>query len=582
MTRVPPTNSSLVRTLFNKDTSVATAVSVLRWVGLSALSDPESKALFRRAAACLQAWLERASQSDEASLRQILLVDPIGLAHAVSLGEAGQCSTLVGSYIKYLQECKRLTLEPTRRDKRAVVQKMWECLLPEVALSTGIPQPIAGEQPDLEDFNCNSVARFALFHSSFGSRKVQIQHSLLKTVSRASLLMSMRRRNISEAGLLLMAHVILFPDDDVDHVLQWLMRIRRSDGLFGSWDLFASTDAAANLSASVNVAWALDILGRKRALLVDAPTVNAGTFDAAIPSFSRARLYEVERQVQTRIETWLDKFFTAKFRDQKEYGDKIKPLVELVLALWVQQRSAITPESRTWARVIAAQLADLLDDEGLVEGIRIFTTSTLAALMFPMLEELVDRKSKFRQELQCIVDDPFSRGQERIPMRQMDYYFLRWLFGADRSSDAKSIQAELARTLVAACANPAYFSNDSLYDITHAVFYATKFGTEEFNADVQSVRWCQKWVPELCLSMLLEQDYDLGAELLINWVQLSLPVDDAFWLALGMIVSAVKSDGSVPGPGRLAEYDSLTPFERDYHTTLICLIAFTVAAKHAY
>jgi hypothetical protein len=196
-----------------------------------------------------------------------------------------------------------------------------------------------------------------------------------------------------------------------------------------------------------------------------------------------------------------------------------------------------------------------------------------------MLEQITGTRHPCRDDLERVVRDPYSLTQERIPMRQMDYHFLCWLFSDGGAADAQALDETLVRCLVNGAPNPCYLANDSLYDITHAIFYATKFGLEPFSGPQKAADWCAQWIPDLCASYLLEDDLDVGGELLMNWMQLGLARDHRFWFAVRMGLLCLKENGAAPGPKRIADYQRLDPFERDYHTTLITLITLLMVAE---
>jgi hypothetical protein len=566
----------LLRQVLEQDCSLGAAVSVIRWLRLASLDgDEQGRELLAAAVARMRGILTDAAEGDFPALSEVTATDPISMLHAFACaGPERDAAGLAGRYEAILRSCGASGIDLIPGKVAGLAEQFFRTWgdFPVIASGT----IAAGD----EAFTAADYAVRALEASHLGAADVDPSAPDLLFLSRASLLLAARRRNCSEAGLLLLGHSICFGDDDVAHVLEWLQRIRRDDGLYGIWELFDDSCTAANLAANVNVQWALS--ARSATKSGPRPRGRLAPFDSLTAAFAPLPMEDAAaaaKGLRTWVERNIDAFVAGPFRDQTDYGDQIKPLVELVLALWIIARIAEGSENAEWARRQGARIAKASAGEGLIEGIRIFPTSILAALMFPMLEQITGDSHPHGPEIRRLIEDNFSERQERIPMRQMDYFFMRWLISGGARCHDEAIYANLQNALVCGDANPCYLTNDSVYDITHAIFYATKFGAAPFEADTATQAWCATWIPELCVSFLLEDDLDVGAELLINWLQLDLPRTGSFWFALRLILHNLNDDGSAPGPRRLLDYQKLSPFERDYHTSLIVLIALIAAVE---
>jgi hypothetical protein len=296
--------------------------------------------------------------------------------------------------------------------------------------------------------------------------------------------------------------------------------------------------------------------------------------DLSVQSVSVAEVERAIADLMSWVETELSSFELGPLKTEAQYGDRIKPLVELVLALWLLGSHRKQPDDVTaWARTLGGRLRPVLTEQKYVEALRIFPTTALAALVYPMLEDLLALSSPHREEVLAIARAGFSAAQERIPMRQMDYWFLRLLFDPSDGAARAGLDKALSATLLYARENPALFSNDSLYDITHAIFYATGFGTLDHDWPEPVLSWCKTYIPMLSISAIMEGDYDLGAEFILNWLQLGLEIDHSFHLAVRMLLAGIEETGALPGPRRIEKYETLSPFERNYHTTLVGLAA---------
>lgn len=564
--------------ILDSDPSLAATVCVVRWQGLTPGNGPAGRLLADRAAERFLRQMEAAATGAFDPLAEVLALDPLSLLHAVSLvADPAQRQTLAEAYRDIAQLCADSDISLMPVPTRPLAGQMMAELGLDLPFAQGEEAESEGAEGDplvLNTFSPAGFARAALTASQGSRQAVPLDDPALHYLSRSSLLMAARRRNLSEAGLLLLSHRITFPNDDLSHVQSWLARIERSDGLYGGWDLFGDCATTANLAASVTCRWACQVSQTIAAL---PPKSHPAPRPAWMPqaAFTPLPVEGLEVAI-ARLKSWVDAnfdtFLDLNFSDQTTYGKKIKPLVELILALWLVTKTAPGSPHAAWAKAHAETIESQTSGEGLVEAVRIFPTTTLAALMFPMLEQITGRPHACRDALERVVRDPYSVCQERIPMRQMDYHFLCWLFSNGAEADSHAIAEQLTQALVSGSPNPCYLANDSLYDITHAIFYATKFGHEPFDASPQTKDWCAQWIPELCGSYLLEEDLDVGGELLMNWMQLGLPRDHRFWFAVRMTLLCLQENGAAPGPKRMTDYSTLNPFERDYHTTLIVLI----------
>lgn len=566
--------------IVNKDSRFGTVVSAIRWLGLQAqggtkLSFDQMGDLVE----CFAGKIALAAAGNFVALSEVVGLHPVPVLHAISmLQPSTQRQEIALLYLQALEICSEHGIEVLGSESH----ELCDVLLTELGISIKESRHSSEQNATEQGFTPNTFARLALEASDFGRFPLRFEHSNLKAVSRSSLLLAARRRNYSDAGLLLLSHSIVFPQDDVEHILDWLERTRRSDGLYGPWELFPGGCTGANLSANVNVVWGQVTRSR----LSGAASVRARPdLTDLLPEdlFAEVDRAEIQQGIN-ELKSWIDDsipdFCHFEFRDQSDLADKLKPLIELALTTWiVKQVEPVEGPNRNWAIQVAQVLGELVDEEKLIEGFRIFPTFTLALLMYPLIERTCGRRSRHAEELYQLAVDRYSTWQERVPMRRMDYHFLRWLFGVNEMQEEQSILTNLNAALISGDVNPCYLSNDSAYDITHALFYATRFGTCALPPSHPALEWSQKWLPELCLSYLLEGDCDIGGELLLNWLQLGLPKDGSFWLAIRILLGNISSSGFAHGPPAVARRDEIMLFAKHYHTTLISLAALVAAVQ---
>lgn len=580
-------DSGLLLKLLAEDPSPTTAANVVRYRLLTS-RDAVQDEIFHRATQTLLATLDAAARLEELPLQNILGSDQVCILHAILLlrQRTQDCRTpqLLNNYRRILLFFEERGVSIFgNADSRPIARAIYAQLTrrsqqhgPQFSDEELDAQPCRHlEEYLIQGFTPSNCLSFAI---ALRENRCCIDTStgLLKSLFEGSLLSSARRRNFSDAGLLWLAYKLVFPKCSLPFFVEWASRIRRSDGLWGPWQLFDGLISGANLSASVNMSWSFSD---------NWPLPNACTSSVrsalSVDSIATTEIDNSINSMKAWIESAVPQFQLGSLETESDYGDRIKPFVELVLCLWLIGSNRFSCDQHAlWARRQAADILPALTEERYVEALRIFPTTVLAALAFPMIEDLAGTNSPFHNEVISIVESGFSISQERLPMRQMDYWFLRELLDPTSSAVCNALNSSLERTLLHACENPGYFSNDSLYDITHAIFYATRFGRERRCLPPRCFEWCENYIPMLCLSMVLEGDFDLGAEFIMNWVQLGLERDERFWFAVHMLMSAILPNGSLPGPRRIDKYESLTEFERDYHTTLVGLAAL-IAVRRA-
>lgn len=397
---------------------------------------------------------------------------------------------------------------------------------------------------------------------------------------------SARQRDIRSLGLALVG-MGLTSCPCPPELTEWLERMIRADGLLGAWDLFRENSPLAQLKATVDMYFGLHaVLAPAVPLSPIQATLSRQVSKVSLPevsdqciSFSELDISELSA-IALRILCWLGRHI-SRFRlvpgvaSKQEFADRVKQFVELLIVLDLLSRPSQYGPGRfsNIARQFIAEMEDHLDWEGLPEALRLYPSTCLAALYLPLLEKLVGRTSVHHEEVEELVRHPFSRLQERTPMRSLDYHYLLSRFGGDDSTD----KAWADLTLLSGNCNPVLFSSDSLYDITHAVFYLTRFGQVSIQTASQ-IDWLRKYVPTLAVSSVMEGDPDVGAELVLTAAYANLPFTSDLGLALRLLAGSVRSDGSIEGPIR-PELDTLDTFERCYHTCLVTLVAIDEALR---
>lgn len=392
---------------------------------------------------------------------------------------------------------------------------------------------------------------------------------------------SARQRDVRSLGLSLVA-LALTSSQCPHELLEWIERMTRSDGLLGAWELFRDSSPIVQLKSSVDAYFGLHaILAPEKPLAPTLSTDSRKVLHTNVPQAGEPLVVLSERDIEEltavalRIVHWLGQNI-HHFRlvpgviSKQEFADRVKQFVELLIVLDLLSHPQASGQGRFSfiAKQFVAEIEDHLDWEGLPEALRLYPSTCLAGLYLPLLEKLVGRTSVHHEEVAGLVRHPFSQLQERTPMRSLDYCYLLSLLGADCDQEN---HAWSKRTLLSGDCNPVLFSSDSLYDITHAVFYLTHFG-QELALSADQTAWLRKYVPTLAASSVIEGDPDVAAELVLTAAYANLPFTSDLRLCLQLLAKCVRDDGSIEGPSRPG-LDALDTFERSYHTCLVTLAA---------
>ena len=275
------------------------------------------------------------------------------------------------------------------------------------------------------------------------------------------------------------------------------------------------------------------------------------------------------------LESHIDRFsMPVSCKTRNEFTDHLKPLVECSLLLYVltgdRHRQHGSPYVR-WAERIAKRLFWHIEQEALIESFRLYPTTSLAMLVYPFLERAAGKLSPFHDEVIRLLEVPEASSHERTPMRKMDFHFLCRMMEANPTPDPPMDQ-QLTDTLLFNSPNPLLLSNDDVYDVTHAFFYATQFGEKDCKQFHTVNDWLKNTLPSLTLALSLDKDNDIAGELLLSGVYSNQPLGNCQSLALNILLEGIEESGAVPGPDR-SMGEVKDEFLRCYHTTLVAVLA---------
>jgi hypothetical protein len=155
----------------------------------------------------------------------------------------------------------------------------------------------------------------------------------------------------------------------------------------------------------------------------------------------------------------------------------------------------------------------------------------------------------------------------------MDYQFMRHCIGLAVAPDKVSDQ--VTRTILRRPFDPLLMDTDALYDLTHVVFYATRFGCMPWRPRQEIEAWLRQNLDAITLARFLMDDADLGAELLLVHFYTHRPVSRLTERCVERLLAARTSTGAFRGPNRPSE--SIGEFDANYHTTLVAMAALAEA-----
>lgn len=134
-------------------------------------------------------------------------------------------------------------------------------------------------------------------------------------------------------------------------------------------------------------------------------------------------------------------------------------------------------------------------------------------------------------------------------------------------------------TWLAAQPEPWLASSDTVYAVTHELFYVTDFGRQPLRVDAPQETFIRIVLDAWIENYLREKNFDLVAELLMCAVYCGF--DDLYYENVRILLNEQDADGRLRGPAGSAENlieddmdEERVDFLRNYHTTLVAVLCF--------
>ncbi|WP_062270528.1 phosphotransferase family protein [Endozoicomonas arenosclerae] len=570
---------------------VVTAALILRllyhWQSLDIDTDEKDVHYARQwSSETIRLWIDNIQSWDQEWITATVASDPFNLLAGFSVLPDSDAEAAIQTYCQLCQTLKKehqLTIiapENTPLVYLFLKAREQSHLLFDPLQSASIEEAL--ENQTLTDLSAFSLASHALFQSSFGQHRKQSRDQSWQPIVYAEAIRASRVRDINSAGLTLLCQSLIIDrqSPEADQLSQWLLRIRRTDQLLGCWELFSDSVNIANLLSTVNAYWGQHAYSKPDIPLYPGIAQRQHQ-QQSLPSFPEMRQPDWQR-MDAKIASmlvWLDSHVdrfcmpeTCKTRT--EFTDHLKPLVECSLLLYAmtgeRHRNHNSPYCQ-WAESMAKRLFWHIEQEKLIESFRLYPTTSLAMLVYPFLERAAGKQSPFHNEVRSLLEVPEASSHERTPMRRMDFHFLCRMMDAVPTPN-HDLSTQLSDTLLFSSPNPLILSNDDVYDITHAFFYATQFG-EKACPELEPVApWLEEILPSLTLALSLDKDNDIAGELLLSGIYSRQPFGNCQALTLDILMDGITENGAVPGPERsMVEVED--EFIRCYHTTLVAALA---------
>jgi hypothetical protein len=165
---------------------------------------------------------------------------------------------------------------------------------------------------------------------------------------------------------------------------------------------------------------------------------------------------------------------------------------------------------------------------------------------------------------------------EQPPHRQMEYEWLRQLWGRDDTMVRLHRSVIVKHSILGRPMDALSATRDDIYAFTHGLMFLTNFGS--CSARLPRSRRALAADAEAALGWCLdEEDYDLGAEVLLTWPLLGLRWSPVATFGFTVLTGVEDVAGFLPAPTtRLSRYKALREGERSryavgsaYHTAYV-------------
>jgi hypothetical protein len=264
-----------------------------------------------------------------------------------------------------------------------------------------------------------------------------------------------------------------------------------------------------------------------------------------------------------------------------------KPLAETAMLLYVAARQASDPCIRNACHVLVEQLSPYARSARMrFDVVRYPTVCLQLATPHILLSALGRGDASFDDLLAQSWSASASRGHELVPYRELELLWLRLLW-RDEDPDAE-FEAIARKTALGNQIDLLNGTRDDAYALTHAAMYYTDLGGWQTKLPRRREEILDESAAVLARALMVE-DYDLAAEALMAWPQLSTAWSPAAAFGFRVLASLEDRTGFLPA-GRSASSQLLRLDGHDktrcalatsYHTAYVMGMLCVVALKPA-
>jgi hypothetical protein len=288
----------------------------------------------------------------------------------------------------------------------------------------------------------------------------------------------------------------------------------------------------------------------------------------------------------------LDYFNPLLTQDARGLNRTVKPLAELALTCEVASGSAAGDRRLQYMEFARFIWDQVFTFEPFRENLLDRASGGYAFSIYASLRRCGFEHLNYRSRLQSTIDSGYALGIEQLPFVKLN--LLHYLKTAGFYWGGPSIEAVYRTSLLASHPDPCSVTTLDAYALTHVLFFLTDFGrvATDYLSDAD-LTYLHSALPRLTEYHLRRRDWDLSAELLVCLKAVGLtdlPVYRDAWL---LILASQNDDGSFTGPDRVLQEEQYSTnesgaetsapdgeqslFWRNYHTTLVALLAMLVA-----
>ena len=280
-------------------------------------------------------------------------------------------------------------------------------------------------------------------------------------------------------------------------------------------------------------------------------------------------------------------------QDVRTLNKTVKPLAELALTCEVAGGSAASDRLQHYLEFARYIWNDVFAVEAFRENLLDRASGGYAFSIYASLRRCGFEHLSYRSRLQTMIDSGYALGIEQMPFVKLN--LLHYLSTAGFHWEEPSTEAVYGTSLLAS--HPDQYSITTLdaYAITHVLFFLTDFGRAETRCLSDADRnYLRVALPRLTEYNIRRRDWDLSAELLVCLKAVGLTDLPIYRDAWFLLLASQNEDGSFTGPDRvgLDDRDSVNGadaemqadeqerkhFWKNYHTTLVALLALLVAS----